>query len=51
MARQYDIFGEPIEMTYDEILIELEDEASRNEDVYVNFLKRELNLLLDKMEL
>lgn len=38
-------------MTYDEILIELEDEASRNEDVYVNFLKRELNLLLDKMEL
>jgi hypothetical protein len=35
MSRKYDIFGEPIEMTDDEILIELEDEASRNEDAYV----------------
>ena len=34
MSRKYDIFGEPIEMTDDEILIELEDEASRNEDAY-----------------
>lgn len=50
MARKYDIFGEPIEMTDDEILIELEDEASRNEDAYVNLLKRELNLPLDEIE-
>lgn len=35
MARKYDIFGEPIEMTDDEILIELEDEASRNGAAYV----------------
>ena len=38
MARKYDIFGEPIEMTDDEILIELEEEAARNEDAYVFFL-------------
>lgn len=37
MARKYDIFSEPIEMTDDEILIDLEDEASRNEDSYVFF--------------
>lgn len=35
MARKYDIFGEPIEKTDDEILIELEEEASRNDDSYV----------------
>ena len=51
MSRKYDIFGEPIEMTDDEILIELEDEASLNEDAYVNLLKRELNLPLDEMDL
>lgn len=51
MARKYDIFGEPIEMTDDEILIDLEYEASRNEDAYVNFLKRDLNLPFDEMEL
>lgn len=30
MARKYDIFGDPIEMTDDEILMESEEEAARN---------------------
>ena len=38
MARKYDIFGEPIEMTDDEILMESEEEAARNEEAYILFL-------------
>ena len=38
MARKYDIFGDPIEMTDDEILMESEEEAARNEAAYILFL-------------